>query len=43
MTSRYLKRVESEGKPSKNESYLSNALKDYKQGVLEESKNALVF
>lgn len=43
MSHRYLKRVEHEGKPRKNSSYLSSTHKDTKNGVLEESKNILVY
>ena len=43
MMNRYLKRVEYEGTPSKNESYLSPTNKEFKYGIVEESKNLLVF
>ena len=43
MTNRYLKRVEYEGLPNKGASYLNPQNKEFKCGVLEESKNLLVF
>lgn len=43
MTTRYLKRVDHEGMPKKSSSYLSNSNNEFKSGVLEESKNLLVY